>query len=312
MKKFFIAVFLHCLACSVLCSCTTRDSAPVARPADLIMNRGAGRGDELLATVRLENGRELLMIVDTGAPFSLLDESLQPILGEPVGKFKAGSCYGKSIFQLHKAPKLYLGNTQLSTGDKIATTALVRQASNDMNRMMHTNRPIMGVLGMDCLKHYCLQLDFEADKVRFLDTEHSNKEDWGEAFPLRYVHHAYYLAPGNLAGMNGGDSLIDTGCNFDGYMMAQLLRQWNGPPQPPLRGEARSPHGVFAGHDYPDIHLTENDDCNGIGLSFLARHLVTIDFPKRRLYLKRTSIGRLVDKDSAAVKMKGQPYEVTH
>jgi hypothetical protein len=34
-------------------------------------------------------------------------------------------------------------------------------------------------------------------------------------------------------------------------------------------------------------------ESDGIGLSFLARHLVTLDFPGRTLYLKRVSVGPL-------------------
>jgi hypothetical protein len=292
MRRLFVHYFLYYLAFSVLCSCSSMHPREVQRPADLNMNKGAGRGDELLATVHLEDGQELLMIVDTGAPYSLIDESLKPILGKPVGKFTTGSCYGKANFQIYKAPKLYLGSTQLRTWHQIATTPILKQLSDDMNRMMNTNRPIRGVLGMDCLRYYCLQLDFEAGRVRFLDPKHPNPEAWGEAFPMRCVHGSYFV-PGNLAGTKEGDTMIDTGCNFDGFMTAKLLRQWTGQMHSPLNGEAHSPDAVFAGHDYSDIHLTENDDGNGIGLSFLARHLVTIDFPQRRFYLKRTSVGRL-------------------
>ena len=34
---------------------------------------------------------------------------------------------------------------------------------------------------------------------------------------------------------------------------------------------------------------------NTVGLRFLARHLVTLNFPKRMMYLKRTSVGPLID-----------------
>jgi hypothetical protein len=46
---------------------------------------------------------------------------------------------------------------------------------------------------------------------------------------------------------------------------------------------------------------------NVIGLRFLARHLVTLNFPKRTMYLKRTSPGPLVDEDAqqAAKFLKG-------
>ena len=38
---------------------------------------------------------------------------------------------------------------------------------------------------------------------------------------------------------------------------------------------------------------------NLIGLQFLARHLVTFNFPKRIMYLKRTSVGPLAVEDNS-------------
>jgi hypothetical protein len=46
----------------------------------------------------------------------------------------------------------------------------------------------------------------------------------------------------------------------------------------------------------PDQNPSPSD---GIGLRFLARHLVTLDFPRHTFYLKRTSIGPLADEVTA-------------
>jgi hypothetical protein len=43
-------------------------------------------------------------------------------------------------------------------------------------------QPIMGILGFDVLQHYCIQLDFSARKLRFMDGDHANKHHWGKAF----------------------------------------------------------------------------------------------------------------------------------
>jgi hypothetical protein len=91
--------------------------------------------------------------------------------------------------------------------------------------------------------------------------------------------------------------------------MPDLFQQWTNHANPPEAGEARSPNGVWGGVTYPDIWLDRLDAkamvrdetnirYNGIGLHFLARHLVTLDFPKRTLYLKRTGRLPLVDKDA--------------
>jgi hypothetical protein len=271
------------------------------------MNKGAGLGDEIFTTLRTEDGQELLFIVDTGAPRVLLDKSIEPKLGRPIGKKKLSSIYGKSFATTYHAPKLYLGDTELQIGNSVATSEDLQRISMDLCRALHTNRPIMGVLGMACLKHYCLQLDFAARKMRFFDPAHSDKQDWGKAFPIRANIHGFFLAPENLAGVKGSASLIDTGYNDDGWLAPDLFRQWTNHVKSPVHGEARSPDGVFGGDDYPNLFLNGDGSekriglpKNGIGLGFLSRHLVTFDFPNRTMYLKRTSVGRLDDEEGEA------------
>src|SRR5207302_5736049 len=70
-----------------LCSCAmpsiwfSHDSVPPELPAAVSFNPGAGRGDLLYLTLRLETGEELLFLLDTGAAFTLLDKSLEQGLG---------------------------------------------------------------------------------------------------------------------------------------------------------------------------------------------------------------------------------------
>src|SRR5690606_11672800 len=45
-----------------------------------------------------------------------------------------------------------------------------------------------GILGMDCLQHYCIQLDFDRHTIRFLGSDDSDDGTWGEAFPLAYSY----------------------------------------------------------------------------------------------------------------------------
>ena len=59
--------------------------------------------------------------------------------------------------------------------------------------------------------------------------------------------------------------------------------------------------GEFGGERYPDLHITGNNDDNTIGLRFLARHLVTFDFPKQTMYLKRVSVGPLAQKNGKTI-----------
>lgn len=55
------------------------------------------------------------------------------------------------------------------------------------------------------------------------------------------------------------------------------------------------PECVWAGETYTNLNIQIHDHANMLGLTFLARHLVTLDFPKQTIYLKQTSAGPLAD-----------------
>ena len=53
---------------------------------------------------------------------------------------------------------------------------------------------------MDVLKNYCIQLDFAANKIRFLDDKRADKEQWGKPFPLKDCGGEYVSIDGNFLG----------------------------------------------------------------------------------------------------------------
>lgn len=280
-------IFAVSVSVMVLCSYAAPNPVQSERPPETLINKGAGRGDLLLVTLRLESGKELLFTVDTGASATMLDSSLEPELGKRLGtktfrwiggrKQKAGS---------YKAPKLYLGDAQLLTGDSILTADLSGQ-----------DRRIKGILGIDCLRHYCIQLDFEAGKMRFLDPDGLRNDALGKAFPISFnsfTGHA--IVHENLMNAKDVNSTIDTGCNLDGVLTTRLFQQWtNGWRNAATMsaGEAHFPNGMFGGQSYTNLYLAGGGGYNLIGLSFLARNLVTLNFPKRTMYVRRTSVGPL-------------------
>ena len=291
------------LSLLLLCSCATENLIRPRLPADMTMNKDAGRGNLLFVTLRMKSGEKLPFIVDTGTSHTLFDKSMESKLGKCIDRYKIRRWGVKEETALYAAPKLYSGSTPLMTASNIVTY--------DLKRLSSPAGPIMGILGMDCLEHYCIQLDFSAGKMRFLDDEHSDKQKWGRAFALTALgpNDARPSVRENLFGAKGPGSLIDTGCNYDGWLASKLFRQWTNHAKLPANGETRSPNGVIGGETYPDLHLTkdpgiqvseEDVERNGIGLRFLARHLVTLDFPKQTMYLRRASIGPLVDKDMEA------------
>jgi hypothetical protein len=275
------------------------DSQPQL-PVEVSMNPTAGCRDFLIVTLQMQDGEKLPFMVDTGTSGTLIDQSLASKLGKPIGKSTIQSWGHVATCKVYAAPRLYLGGLQLMSADPIATIDCKKEFSDE-------DQPVMGILGFDVLKHYCIQFDFEADKVRLLDDKREDRRQWGKAFsilPLR-THDQRPAIAYNLLGLPTPHSLIDSGCDDDGWLMPQNFEQWTNADIQPAKGEARSPNGFFNGEKYPlvDLHRA-NVKGDGIGLHFLARHLVTFDFPNHTLYLKRQSIGPLPDPAQHTTAMK--------
>jgi hypothetical protein len=261
-------------------------------PASVAMNKDAGRGGLLFVSIRV-NGRSLPFVVDTGCPTTCLDQSLEPQLGQRI-RTEALWAFGvKSAINVYRAPALYWGKTRLA---KIGPYVVTHDCS-PMSKSV--GRRILGVLGVDVLQNYCIQLDFAADKIRFLDPHSAGKRNWGLPFPLWTLEDGCPAIAANLTGRPGPGSIIDTGCNYDGWLTPQLFQQWTNPAAPLAPGEVLLPNATLGGRIYHDVELRgvnkkllHTGDThirfNGIGLLFLARHLVTLDFPDETLFLKRT------------------------
>ena len=258
------------------------------------MNKEAGRGGDLIITLRLRDGEKLPLVLDTGTSGTLLDESLAPKLGKPLGTVDIQHWGKHETENLYAMPKLYLGNTLLTgTNDHIVTYDLKSKLSQEGDS-------VMGILGLDVLAHYCIQLDFAAGKIRFLDDAQADTNNWGKAFPMVPLNDSdpRPAVAQNLLGVQGPHSLIDSGYLGDGWLMPKYFHQWTNSALVLTNGEVHSPDGSFDREKYPGVILDlKNVESDGIGIDFLARHLVTLDFPKHTLYLKRTSDYRLLYKD---------------
>jgi len=151
-------------------------------------------------------------------------------------------------------------------------------------------------------------LDFQADKIRFMDPDTPPSDAWGKAFPL-ITSWGEVATHADFFGGHNASLRLDTGDWTDGVLNVGLFRR-------ELREQARSNatnrsnaalgtlehpvlfgQGSFGGDTYtnlawhkcpPGLWLGQE---NILGLRFLARHLVTLNFPKRTLYLQRQSAG---------------------
>lgn len=227
----------------LLCSCAAPDVKKSALPFEISLNPAAGRGDLLLLKVQLENGQNVNLAADTAADCTVFDKSLEPLLGRRLGTTVINLPAVNTNANVFRAPKMWLGNVELITRRWIVTT--------DLKKVGYPG-PLQGILGIDCLGHYCIQLDFEARKWRFLDPAKLDTNNLGEAFPLFHSGRCFIVHE-NLMGLKGPGSLIDTGCNFDGLLMPTLFQRWTNDFR--LSGYPGFPSGRFGGATYTNLEL---------------------------------------------------------
>ncbi|MGA3266647.1 MAG: aspartyl protease family protein [Verrucomicrobiota bacterium] len=300
-----ICAIVAAICTIILCSCATQESIhpPLSierppLPPEASFNKTAGRGGVLLITLLLKDGATLPFMLDTGAPATILDESLDSRLGKCLGTNQFGyRWFGTESVRSYKAPKLCMGGVKLLTCDSVMT--------GDLTRIL-PNHQIMGILGMDCLRRYCIQLDFAANRIRFLDPDHLDTNDLGNAFPLT-IFAGNASTRGNMFGQRKARFCVDTGCNVDGMLKPTMLRREMRKQTVGSAGQIKSPAGAtvnqvffdkFLFNDnacYHDVNLVDGVYGNIIGLHFLARHLVTLDFPRQTMYLQRWSDESFVD-----------------
>src|SRR6266404_5043805 len=267
-------------------SCATRDSTQPALPAEASFDQEAGRGGYLRLKLRLETGEELRCMLDTGSPVTLLDRALEPKLGKRLRTYNWVSTIGdRGTNGVYLAPKLYLGGTSLLTRPKMLTDDL----GNDSVR-----------LGMDVLRHYCIQLDFGANKIRFLDPDGLNTNGLGKAFPITFSRRDPVIVRAELLGARNW--MIDTGTPPDGGVDAKhfdrALREQHVLSFVTKLNDTQSlgacfPRAVIGGNSYSNLFIAKLPQNfkweNILGLNLLARNLVTLNFPRRMMYLKQVT-----------------------
>jgi len=276
----------------------TAESPPkqLVLPPEQSIGETVGRGDPLVLRLRLSGRQEetvVTFLVDTGSHVTILDRSFERLLGSRLGKQRLNRVFSGRGFEkanAYTAPRLYLGNVQLLTGPTVLTCDLAHASGN--------NGPCEAVLGMDCLTHYCVQADFDARKLRFLNSDDLKRESFGRAFSMDCAKGVPVVSM-KLLGERNLRFMLDSGLYqyADGTLPGEVIR-------PALQNHIVKDMGngffLFESVDigaesYKTVWFAEKQIEDGvgfagfIGLSFMARHVVTFDFPKGVLYLRSIS-----------------------
>jgi hypothetical protein len=293
-------ILLFCFGLYGSCALAADRQPPQpALPLEQEIGETVGRGDPLVLQLRVSGPQEETagsFLVDTGSAVTILDKSFESLLGKSRGKQRLNLVFaGRAIesVNVYDAPRLYLGKVQLLTGRTVLTSDLGESGANG---------GCEAILGMDCLKHYCIQMDFAARKMRFLDSDALKPDGLGRAFSMdRKAEIA--VASMKLLGDKSLRLVLDTGFYQygDGMLRSGILR--SALQNHPAKNLGRCPglgREIFCfetidvgGESYKDLSFAdvpiEGGEVEGfIGLSFVRRHVATFDFPKGVLYLRPT------------------------
>jgi tetratricopeptide (TPR) repeat protein len=245
-------------------------------------------GDWLIIPVTV-HGKTYPFVVDTGCVYSVLDISL--LHGDPVETIDLK----KSIMKLYKAPTMNLGNIAWNP------TGLVEGFDLSLMRDVSGHK-FYGLVGMDFLANYVVQIDFDRGKLRLLD---SSLPGTGKRIPIFFPDNkkARPLVICDIAGWGPEAHLIDTGDIHFGALRKELFHELarKGCVRNLIETKSCTCLGIQKHHVgwLKGISLTDgpatpagigesplgNPD---LGLRFWRRYNVTLDFLRQTLYLEKS------------------------
>lgn len=253
-----------------------------------------GNGGPLIIPVTVDN-KEYPFVVDTGSTTSVFDRCLKRAL-KPTGKQVPMN--GGKLVELCKCPTATVGRSKLKAGDWVISTNLA-----DLRRQ--TGDSFFGILGMDFLKGKVLQIDFDAGKLSVLNREALVA---GQQIALRVSDGDLPLVEVELPSLGRVPFILDTGCcgfcsgflsksTFDDLCrlkeiepfsgMTRAIGILDGPPMTRIGVLARQTMSGFT-HTKQIYTLDDsNESCNALGLGYLSRYKVTIDFHNWTVILEK-------------------------
>jgi len=251
----------------------------------------AKTGDPILLPVKFKD-KELLFVLDTGSSHTAFDTSLRNELGE-VKKIEKALTHGTPITaELFDAPKAFLGPLNLQDSGQVSCLDLKMLSLID-------GRKISGIIGMNFLRRYVIQIDFDKGTLSFLQPKEKQHADWGIELLIRHDSLGWPHITGDVLKSINVDFIIDTGSNSSGGLGSDIFKRIisekelttseiltataSGVMQ---KREVRIDSLSVGSFEYEKLIFSE-DNWSHLGLLFMSRHTVTLDFPNSRMYLRK-------------------------
>jgi hypothetical protein len=252
-------------------------------------------------------GQTYQFVLDTGSSETIYDDSFKDSLGNrflwPITVKGPQGRTSKVEYFSSRGHDVNLGPLKLNID------SLMRVHSFDFLK----DKDIKGIIGMDFLKRYVVQIDYDIKKVNFFcsikgvnpfKTKEKKYPDWGQPVPLRtkFLTSNVHFVKGNINENMQDDFLVDTGWNSPDSLKSVIFDNVYSQKLSKIRSQDVKSFSVgipgynslttvenfsVGSYEYGNIVFRKSDKYSVLGNIFLSRHIVTFDFPNDVMYLQK-------------------------
>lgn len=236
-------------------------------------------------------GNVYRFVLDTGASHTIYGEPFRAWLGAPRASAKVAMLGSRATIDVFEPPEARVGSLSLKRG--------VSVGCHDLSGLRSKGGPIEGVIGQTFLRHHVVRFDFDNNQVAFLKAVGA---DAGLKIRL-HRRRGVYCADIEIPGYGTERFMLDTGDVCDAGSLSPRVASVlaaKGLAQEVSQRQAVSISGIealkryrlseieIAGFRHRGLVLVESKalHTSTLGLKYLRRFVVTIDFPNWTMYLK--------------------------
>lgn len=223
--------------------------------------------------------------VDTGATITALDSRFRDKLGVSIKTVTVNTPDGRAEMEVFRLPHASAAGESLSGVNEVLCMDFSR-----LRAVVGIN--FYGVIGMDFLRHHIVRLDFDRGELSFL-ARVANTSDTSFALDVSPTQPPSITL--DIAGAGEVVFILDTGASgagsVDARVGALLLKKGAGTATGPIESESVLGSSTSSAICVKEISLGgfrhrglvfERGSANVLGLAFLQRYIVTLDFPRKR------------------------------
>ncbi|MBW8042223.1 MAG: PDZ domain-containing protein [Planctomycetes bacterium] len=293
-KSLKVGLFLSFLVLFLAGGCADEPQSTSDGPDDqkvLAQFKISKDGYPILLPVTFKD-KEYLFLLDTGCSHTVFDTSFKHKLGNVKKVKRALTAGNRIVAELFDAPEAFLGPLNVKDCGEVACFDL---------KMLQSviGRKVSGLIGMNFLKKHVVQIDFDKGTLSFLQPQEQQRSQWGNELPISYNPLGIPQITGNIYDSIKVDFWIDTGANSTGGLSSDIFDQILSEKELKTseilfatasgvirQREIRIDSLSVGSFKYQYLIFGEGN-WSYLGLSFLSRHGVTLDFPNNRIYLKK-------------------------